>query len=103
MQANPDLFDAYHSGFRAQAATWKVSPVEVALRWLRSKPKLAVIADFGCGDAQIAAELDSERTVHSYDLVSRNERVTACSMSAVPCESGALHHLAAALFQWHHV
>ena len=57
MQAQPELFDAYHEGFRAQTRTWASNPVDLALRWIRSKAKLKVVADFGCGDAQLAQEL----------------------------------------------
>ena len=87
-QAQPALFDAYHQGFRAQVATWHNNPVDIAVAWLRSKPNVKTIADFGCGDAQIAQELSSTHTVLSFDLVAANKRVTACTLSAVPCEAG---------------
>ena len=58
--------------------------MDVASKWLRSKPRGWVIADFGCGEAQLAQELGAHATVHSFDLVSRNARVTACNMAAVP-------------------
>jgi hypothetical protein len=89
MQARPELFDAYHEGFRAQTRTWASNPVDVAMRWIRSKPKVQVVADFGCGDAQLARELADSHTVHSFDLVARNEHVVACTLSDVPCATGA--------------
>ena len=88
MQDKPELFDAYHEGFRAQVRTWASNPVDLATQWLRSKPKIRTIADFGCGDAQLAQELSGSHVVHSYDLVARNPHVTACTLSDVPCESG---------------
>lgn len=90
VQAQPELFDAYHEGFRAQTRTWASNPVDLALQWLRKKPKVKVVADFGCGDAQLAQELRDTHTVHSFDLVARNERVVACTLSDVPLETGAL-------------
>ena len=55
-----------------------------------------VVADFGCGDAQLAKDLLAVQPktakandnkmfeVHSFDLVSPNELVTACDMANVP-------------------
>ncbi len=39
-----------------------------------------VIADFGCGEARLARALPSF-TVHSFDFVALNERVTECDMA----------------------
>lgn len=95
---NPELFDQYHEGFRHQVESWPVNPVDVIVRWLSSKYRnnSCVVADFGCGDAQLAKDLlNSKRsskgkspfTVHSFDLVSPNELVTACDMANVPLEN----------------
>ena len=53
-----------------------------------------VVADFGCGDADLAKHFDNddeeeEKDVvcHSFDLVSKSRYVTACNMSSVPLES----------------
>ena len=75
-QANPDLFHVYHEGFKTQVELWPVNPVEyvLAVPWLPSVyagppffigstmidyikrlPRKLVVADFGCGEAQIAA------------------------------------------------
>lgn len=88
MQAQPSLFDAYHEGFRAQVATWQCNPVDLAIAWLRRKPKVQTVADFGCGDAQLARELHSTHRVLSFDLVAANEHVTACTLGSVPCDTG---------------
>lgn len=94
MQENPALFDAYHEGFRTQTEGWHTNPVDLAIAWLRAKSgKVRVVADLGCGDAKIGQELARTHTVHSFDLVSRNERVVACNIASVPLETGALQML----------
>lgn len=40
-----------------------------------------VVADFGCGEAIIAKSVTNK--VHSFDLVAKNEFVTACNMAKV--------------------
>ena len=39
------------------------------------------MADFGCGDAQLAQSVPHK--VHSFDLVALNDHVTSCDMSQV--------------------
>lgn len=89
MQESPDLFHAYHEGFRVQSQTWKVNPVDLAIKWLQKPPKKCTVADFGCGDAKIAQTLCNTHTVHSFDLFAHNKWVTACNMANVPCKTGA--------------
>lgn len=84
MQGEPDLYDQYHEGFRRQASDWPQQPVELAIAWLKAKPAALVVADFGCGDAQIAAE--AKQKVHSFDLVATVPGVTACNMASTPLE-----------------
>ena len=93
MQDSPELFQAYHDGFRVQSQIWKVNPVDLAIKWLKQKPKGRSVADFGCGDAKIAQALGNRHTVHSFDLCAHNKWVTACNMANVPCETGALVRL----------
>jgi ubiquinone/menaquinone biosynthesis C-methylase UbiE len=91
---NPELFEQYHEGFRHQVEAWPVNPVDVIVRWLSNKyqRKNCVVADFGCGDAQLAKDLLNVKgngmcpfTVHSFDLVTGgNDLVTACDMADVP-------------------
>lgn len=51
----------------------------------RSIPRHWVVADLGCGEAQIAeALLPFGYTVHSFDLCAINERVTVADSSKVP-------------------
>jgi ribosomal RNA-processing protein 8 len=78
--SSPELFDQYHVGFRKQAESWPVNPVDVIYKkivggWTRDRQgersggggvvektngggtKKTVIADFGCGDAKLAEKL----------------------------------------------
>lgn len=95
---NPELFEQYHDGFRHQVASWPENPVNVMVRSLVQSYKKTtkttshiskcVVADFGCGDAQLAKDLlavpESPFQVYSFDLVAPNDLVTACDMSNVP-------------------
>lgn len=83
-----------------QAKAWGKNPVQLAIKWLRTKPDGWKVADFGCGDAQIAQELCKTHRVLSFDLYSNNRHVTACNMASVPCDSGAQHssHLVIRMF-----
>jgi ribosomal RNA-processing protein 8 len=89
MQRDPSLFAAYHAGFRKQAAAWPVNPLDALIGELRRAPAGGVVADFGCGDARLAEALGAHATVHSFDLVAANARVTACDMARVPLPAAA--------------
>ena len=82
MQESPGSFGDYHAGFRSQTQHWPVQPIEKAIQWVRKLPRDAAVADFGCGDAMLAARV--KHKVHSFDLVAANDSVTACNMSDVP-------------------
>ena len=101
---HPELFEQYHQGFRHQVESWPQNPVDVIVKSLTNKyqkkskkaTSRVVVADFGCGDAQLAKDLLAVKPktakasdnkmfkVHSFDLVSPNELVTACDMANVP-------------------
>ena len=51
-------------------------------------PKSAVVADFGCGEARLAATIPHK--THSFDLVAANERITACDIASVPLEDSSV-------------
>lgn len=85
---DPSLFDTYHQGFRSQTTKWPVNPVNVMLKYLNKHPSW-IIADLGCGDAKIAQNLGKAR-VHSFDLVSVNDLVTACDIAHVPLADQAV-------------
>lgn len=109
---NPELLEQYHEGFRHQVSSWPENPVDTIVRSLVStyahkdknerNASQIVVADFGCGDAQLAKDLSKVRysgkgkgnseddrvfLVHSFDLVACNEFVTACDMANVPLEA----------------
>mmetsp|Transcript_20517 Transcript_20517/g.56959 ORF Transcript_20517/g.56959 Transcript_20517/m.56959 type:complete len:420 (-) Transcript_20517:107-1366(-) len=88
---DPSLAFAYHEGFRAQRAKWPWNPLDTVIKWLREDvPKGAVIGDFGCGEARIGLELGARNTVHSFDLIAVNERVTPCNLANVPLADASL-------------
>ncbi|VDM93398.1 unnamed protein product, partial [Litomosoides sigmodontis] len=67
------------------AKKWPCKPVHIIIQWIKSlKCDGLVIADLGCGNATLAEKLSHIATVHSFDLVAVNERITACDMSTVP-------------------
>ncbi|BDA41487.1 probable ribosomal RNA-processing protein 8 at C-terminar half [Coccomyxa sp. Obi] len=88
MQEQPHLFKQYHEGFQQQTAKWPVQPVEVAAQYLRGHSKKLTVADFGCGDAQLAAM--ASQKVHSMDLVSSAPGVIACNMAHTPLETASV-------------
>ena len=57
-----------------------MQPVDRAIAWLKAKPHSLIVADFGCGDAKIAASVPQK--VHSLDLVAGAPGVIACNMAA---------------------
>jgi hypothetical protein len=40
-----------------QVASWPLQPQDAAIAWVKALPKGAVVADFGCGDARLAASV----------------------------------------------
>lgn len=122
----PGLFDEYHQGFRSQVQSWPQNPVDVFVDQIKQrcrKPvnapgglpglypgKEVVIADMGCGEAQLSLEVEkflqsgnkskkskkndkghknhNQRTpniiVHSFDLKKVNDRITVADIKNVP-------------------
>lgn len=113
----PSLFDEYHQGFREQVHSWPENPVDVFVNQIQtrgsSRPvnapgglpgivndgrKQVVIADMGCGEAQLAKDVNSfvaqhnkkkkrgglDIKVHSFDLKKVNERITVADIKNVP-------------------
>jgi ribosomal RNA-processing protein 8 len=50
--------------------------------WVLFRPKNWIVADFGCGEAHVAASIPQK--CHSFDLCALNDRVTVCNMTDVP-------------------
>lgn len=87
-QHEPELYAAYHQGFRSQTERWPLRPVDVFVTWLAKQPDTWLIGDMGCGDAEIA--LCARQRVLSFDLLETNERVTACDIAKLPLSDGTL-------------
>lgn len=94
--SKPELYDQYHEGFRTQVEQWPINPVNLIVKWLScnfQKHGECFVADFGCGDAELAKKLLSVThkgkcpfQIHSFDLVASCDLVTACDMSNVPLQ-----------------
>ncbi|KAJ3326269.1 25S rRNA (adenine645-N1)-methyltransferase [Boothiomyces sp. JEL0866] len=82
-QKQPELFDIYHEGFSSQVEDWPTNPVDIYIDYLKQKKDI-VVADMGCGEAKLARELHTHLKIHSFDLVARNEFITACDIARVP-------------------
>lgn len=110
----PQLFDEYHDGFRSQVSSWPENPVDVFVEQIQlrsnrpvSAPgglpglpnKKIVIADMGCGEAQLALDVNNffkklnkkskkyqqkSHKVYSFDLKSVNSRITVADIKNVP-------------------
>ncbi|XP_071442173.1 uncharacterized protein [Hetaerina americana] len=87
-QMDPESFEAYHEGYKQQLLLWPVKPVDIIIKQLKKKPVNYIIADFGCGDAQIAQSLPNR--VYSFDHVALNEHVTVCDMVHTPLSNGSV-------------
>jgi len=86
----PELFEAYHAGFRAQVESWPTKPVDVVSALLKKSPKSWIVADFGCGDAELGRVI--EQKCHSFDLQTPESapEVIACNMSDVPLDDASV-------------
>ena len=71
-----------------QVEKWPSNPVDLIIDALAEYPPNAQVADFGCGDAAVAQSPRLSCAVHSFDLVAKNEFVTAADMAAVPLPAG---------------
>ena len=88
-QEDPQLFFDYHEGFREQVKSWPKNPLDVIINEIRKMQSTKlVIGDFGCGDAVLSKSVRNK--VHSFDLVARNDSVTACNIANVPLRNTVL-------------
>ena len=85
-KSNSEDFITYHKGFSSQAKKWPVNPNNLILKiLLLPKYKSKIIADIGCGEANLAQKLvPLGYTIYSYDLVSMNKYVTVADMKNLP-------------------
>ena len=92
--SNPDYFAQYHRGFQQQQAVWPVKPLE----WVRAEVdsrdtgEELVLADLGCGEGQLACDLQSRPniTVHSFDLFQAAPHVTVADIAHLPLGAGTV-------------
>ncbi|XP_035894260.1 ribosomal RNA-processing protein 8 [Anopheles stephensi] len=84
-QEDPASFDAYHEGYRQQVEQWPMNPLNRMIKCILKLPKDTIVADFGCGDAKLAASVPHK--VYSLDLMANNSSVIACDMANTPLES----------------
>ncbi|CAK7894520.1 25S rRNA (adenine(645)-N(1))-methyltransferase [[Candida] anglica] len=114
----PSLFDEYHDGFRSQVQSWPENPVDVFVEQIKTRArtrvvnapgglpglganKKVVIADMGCGEANLSLQVSQFLTahnkkagknprkrldvqVHSFDLKKVNNRITVADIKNVP-------------------
>lgn len=73
-----------------QLKKWPFNPLNTILLDLSSLVSGSVIADLGCGEAELAERLGSKYVVHSFDLVSLNERVVVADMAKLPLARGSV-------------
>ncbi|KAJ2781886.1 hypothetical protein H4R18_002592 [Coemansia javaensis] len=90
VQADPSIFAEYHEGFAAQVRKWPANPLDGLIEDLRGRRRRLVVADMGCGEARLAAAVGAQHTVHSFDLVAHNDRITACNIASVPLAGGTV-------------
>ncbi|KAI4489489.1 hypothetical protein M0802_011101 [Mischocyttarus mexicanus] len=86
---DPDSFTAYHDGYKQQVTRWPLNPLDIIIDSIKKMPNDYVIADFGCGEATLAASI--EQKTHSFDLISANDRVKACDMAHTPLLTSSVH------------
>ncbi|KAI0971373.1 methyltransferase-domain-containing protein [Xylaria arbuscula] len=120
---SPEMFQEYHEGFRRQVNVWPENPVDGYIEYIRKrgqqrhlhKPRpgqaahastpdayplvrtsgICTIADLGCGDAKLAAALQSEKkklhlNILSYDLQSPSPLVTKADIANLPLVDGSV-------------
>lgn len=103
-----DTFTDYHVGYHQQLVQWPINPNQLMIdsllqdrrgRFLANKAKSMpgyippswVVADMGCGEAQVAAALKPKGyTVHSFDFHALNDLVTVANTTSVPLPSSSV-------------
>ncbi|CAN6238507.1 unnamed protein product [Urochloa humidicola] len=85
---NPNYFDVYHTGYQEQMSHWPEKPVNIIINWLKSHNTSWTVADFGCGNAAVAKNVDNK--VFSIDLVSDDPSVIACDMAHTPLKTSSV-------------
>lgn len=87
LKDDPTEWEYYHALYREARKDWREVPFERFAEWLKARPD-RVVGDFGCGEALLAQSVAN--TVHSFDHVAINDRVTACDMRNTGLENEGL-------------
>lgn len=88
---DPDKFNEYHKAYSKIASGWPVRPIDVIIDKIKQiKRKKIVIADIGCGSVPLIAENVANALVHSFDLVSLDERVTVADATNIPLNDSSV-------------
>ena len=81
-------FRLYHDAYSVIASKWPVRPIDRICdqlkRLFRGRGKGRVLADLGCGSKPLVAESFPQATVHSFDLVSADPRITSADIACLP-------------------
>lgn len=130
MKNQPEMFDEYHTGFRNQVQSWPQNPVDTFVNQMKErlekpigapgglpgdKDGRIVIADMGCGEAQLAVQVKAlekkmasapakkgkharffkgkkaKFEIHSFDLKKANDRITVADITNVPLPDESAH------------
>lgn len=82
---NPEEWSYYHTKLLEAEKEWQVVPREHAVERLRSNlPSGSLVADFGCGRATLAENLEGIHRVISIDHIAINDDVIECDMAETP-------------------
>ena len=92
MLMDSDSFAKYHEAYRGIAEKWPVKPIDFIITKIRKMlgkelKNKAVLTDMGCGDKPLLAEAFPSLTVHSFDLVSTDERISPSSLDRIPLKN----------------
>jgi ribosomal RNA-processing protein 8 len=85
-------FQMYHAAYSEIADKWPIRPIDHICNRMRSlfknRGKGKVFADMGCGSKPLIADAFPNATVHSYDLISKDDRITQADVTNVPLGDG---------------
>lgn len=112
----PEVFAEYHQGFRHQVEIWPENPIDTMVTEFKQrllkplnvpgglpaeKSGEIVVADMGCGEAELALQLSRVKgsskskkakfTTHSFDLAKGNDRITVADIANVPLPPMSCH------------
>lgn len=86
-----DKFTEYHDAYSQIASSWPVKPIDMIIDKIsKLKMKRPIIADIGCGSVPLIADKLKKATVHSYDLVSLDDRVEVADATNIPLEDASV-------------